>query len=122
MSRSHRPGDPSDFDGFEVRPARIEDAEGLPEVERSAGLLFRTAPGPEWVAAGGVMSAEGHWAFIEAGTTFVTQEGDGRLTGFVVCEPVGEVVHVWELAVSGEAQGRGLGRRLMGAARAWARG
>jgi GNAT superfamily N-acetyltransferase len=100
-----------------VRPARPEDAARLPAVEDSAGALFRTAPGLEWVADDGSLSAEAHRPFIESGTTFVVEAEGGALTGFVACEAVGDVLHVWELAVAAEAQRRGLGRRLMQAAR-----
>ena len=89
----------------------------LPAIEQSAGELFRTAPGLEWVADHGVTPADFYPPLIAAGTVWVVEAENSRLTGFVSAEAFGDVLHVWELAVSAEVQGRGLGRRLMQAAR-----
>jgi GNAT superfamily N-acetyltransferase len=100
-----------------IRVARPEDAAHLPAIEQSAGELFRTAPGLEWVAAHGVTPAAFYPPLIAAGTVWVVEAEEGALSGFVSAEVFGDVLHVWELAVSAEIQGRGLGRRLMQAAR-----
>jgi GNAT superfamily N-acetyltransferase len=104
-----------------VRPAVAEDAVRLPEIELSAGRLFRAAPGLEWVARHGEPSADTYRPHIAAGAAWVAAAEDGRLVGFVAAEAVGETMHVWELAVAAEAQGEGLGRRLMAAAQDRAR-
>jgi GNAT superfamily N-acetyltransferase len=99
-----------------VRLARTEDAALLPDVELSAGRLFRAAPGLEWISRHGEPTAETYRPFIAAGTTWVAEAADGRLVGYVACEVVGEAMHVWQLSVAAEAQGEGLGRQLMGVA------
>jgi len=48
-------------------------------------------------------------------------EVGGLLSGFASCEVFEDALHVWELAVAFEAQGRGAGRALMEAAVAEAR-
>jgi ribosomal protein S18 acetylase RimI-like enzyme len=40
-------------------------------------------------------------------------EEHGRPVGFLVAEAIDGELHVWELAVQQQSQGRGLGRRLM---------
>ena len=104
-----------------VRLARAADAARLPDVELSAGLLFRAAPGLEWVTQHGEVSADTYRRHIAAGTAWVAEGADGRLVGFVAAEVAGDAMHVWELAVAAEAQGEGLGRRLMAAAQDRAR-
>ena len=103
-----------------VRLARHEDAVHLPDLEQSAGLLFRTAPGLEWVADHGNTPAEFYGPLIDAGTVWVAADRNDVPVGFVSAEVVGDTLHVIELAVDGARQGQGLGRRLMGAARGYA--
>jgi GNAT superfamily N-acetyltransferase len=83
--------------------------------------LFRAAPGLEWVATHGEVSADTYRPHIAAGAAWVAETADGRIVGFVAGEVAGDVMHVWELAVAAEAQGEGLGRPLMAAARDRAR-
>jgi ribosomal protein S18 acetylase RimI-like enzyme len=99
-----------------VRLARRTDADRFPEIEHSAGLLFRTAPGLEWIAEHGASPADFYWPHIAAQTVWVVEGEAGELNGFVAGEAVGDVMHIWELAVTGPAQALGLGRRLMLAA------
>ncbi len=103
-----------------IRPARAEDADLLPEIERSAGALFRTLPDLAWIAGGEVMSVGAHRAFIALGASFVA-ERDERLVGFLAGERVADDLHVWELAVHAAHRSHGIGRALMGAACAHAR-
>jgi GNAT superfamily N-acetyltransferase len=95
-----------------IRLAHLEDAAFLPDVERSAGARFHEAPGLEWIADHTVTPAQAYPPFITDGAVWVAEE-DGAILGFVAATPEGEVLHVLELAVAHEAQGRGLGRALM---------
>lgn len=100
-----------------IRLARHQDAARLPDLEQSAGELFRTAPGLEWVAGHENTPAEFYGPLIDAGTVWVAVDRDDTPVGFVSAEEVGDTLHVWELAVDSARQGQGIGRRLMGAAR-----
>lgn len=96
-----------------VRPALPEEAALLPAIEASAGQLFRTVPGLEWIADDDVLPETEHQRLIAQGTVWVAQSGDGRLRGFVSAETFGDELHVWELAVDAQCQRMGIGRRLV---------
>lgn len=99
-----------------IRRATAADAPRLPEVERSAGELFRSIDDLAWLADDTVLSAEEHQTWARAGSSWVAEETDGPI-GFLVAEVAGDELHVWELAVRVDRQGQGIGRRLLGAAR-----
>lgn len=40
-------------------------------------------------------------------------EDDGQLVGFSACQVCADALHLWELAVRHEAQGRGVGKALV---------
>ena len=103
-----------------IRLARHDDAARLPDVEQSAGELFRTAPGLAWVAEHGNRPPEFHAPLIEAGTVWIAADRTDAPVGFVSAEVVDDTLYVWELAVGGACQGQGVGRRLMDAARGYA--
>jgi len=103
-----------------IRPARMEDAEALPAVERSAGALFRTLPGLAWIADDVVLSVEEHRPAIAAGTSWVAETAAGP-AGFLSARRMPTSLYLAELSVRRECQGRGLGRRLIGAAAEYAR-
>ncbi|AVJ29307.1 GNAT family N-acetyltransferase [Achromobacter spanius] len=98
-----------------IRPARPEDAALLPAIERSAGTLFRDAPGLEWIADDAVMSETEHLRLIAQGTSWVAQESE-QLCGFLCGERFHDALHVWELAVDAGHQRMGIGLRLVHAA------
>jgi GNAT superfamily N-acetyltransferase len=66
------------------------------------------------------MSAEDHRPFAVQGLVWVAEEA-GRLIGFATCEAFEHELHLWELAVRLEAQGKGAGRALIAAAEEEAR-
>jgi GNAT superfamily N-acetyltransferase len=103
----------------QIRHAVSADAALLPDIERSAGELFRTVPDLAWIAGDEVMSAEAHLEHIAQGTVWVAQEEGGALIGFLTAERAGDELHIWELAVHAGHQGRGVGRQLMEAAEAY---
>ena len=104
-----------------VRPAEIRDADILPEIERSAGEVFRSVTELAWVADHEVMAAEAHKTHIAQGTVWVAEDESSRILGFVTAERFGDDLHVWELAVLHDHQRKGVGRRLMRAALDYAR-
>jgi GNAT superfamily N-acetyltransferase len=93
------------------------DAALLPAIEQSAGELFRTAPGLEWVADHDNTPADFYGPLIAAGTVWVAREAAAGPVGFLSAEAMGGGLHLWEMAVRQDRQGRGLGRRLLAEAR-----
>ncbi len=84
-------------------------------MERSAGESFRDLPDLAWIADDDDMSADEHLNYAIKGTSWVA-EADGRLVGFLCAEVMASDLHIWEMAVRREWQGKGIGRRLMRAA------
>ena len=60
------------------------------------------------------MSTEGHRPFAVQGLVWVAEDA-GRLIGFATCEAFEHELHLWELAVRHDAQGKGAGRALIAA-------
>jgi GNAT superfamily N-acetyltransferase len=95
-----------------IRPARTEDAEALPQIEQSAGLAFRAIAELAWLADGDNVSVEQHRALIAAGACWIAGEKD-RPVGFLSAGIEGDTLHIWELDVSLDRQGQGIGRALL---------
>ena len=95
-----------------VRPTRPEEVELLPPVERSAAKAFLELPDLAWVATDDVLSVEVHQRFVELGGSWVA-EVDGGVVGFACAERYDSDLHVWELAVRLEEQGRGAGTAII---------
>jgi GNAT superfamily N-acetyltransferase len=106
--------------GIEVRPTRPDDVRHLPGVERSAAKSFLAIPELSWIAGDEVMPEQAHDRYRAAGTSWVAA-AVGPPVGFLCAEAAGDALHIWEIAVHEDWQGRGLGRRLVAAATAFAR-
>ncbi|MGQ9425205.1 GNAT family N-acetyltransferase [Gilvimarinus sp. F26214L] len=99
-----------------VRKAAAADASLLPDIERSAGKAFLTIPDLAWIAEDDVQPLDRHLELIAGGNSWVAvDEGDAPI-GFLSAERIGDRLHIWELAVLHECQGRGIGRALLGEA------
>ena len=98
-----------------IRPATPEDAPQLPLIEQSAGKAFRGTV-HDWVADDESEPPEAYLPMIAAGDVRVA-EADGDLVGYVQFGQEGDELHVFELDVRSEHQGRGVGRALMAAVR-----
>ncbi|MES2045063.1 MAG: GNAT family N-acetyltransferase [Pseudomonadota bacterium] len=103
-----------------TRLANAADAPFLPGVERSAGEAFRAIDDLAWVADTADLSVEGYAALIADGATWVAVDPTGTIVGFVCCQPFGDELHIWELAVSRDRQRAGIGKRLLDTATSWA--
>ena len=60
------------------------------------------------------MAAEDHRPFAAQGLVWVAEDA-GRLIGFATCEAFERELHLWELAVRHDVQGKGAGRALIAA-------
>ncbi|KAJ5668197.1 GCN5- N-acetyltransferase [Penicillium maclennaniae] len=103
-----------------VRPTEPKDAPGLPAVERSAAQAFRQFPDLAWIANGDVQSTEKHLELIEAGASWVAVDSNDVPVGFLNGIYTDQDLYICEVSVHSDYQGKGIGRRLMEAARQWA--
>jgi GNAT superfamily N-acetyltransferase len=95
------------------------DLDSLPHIERSAAGRFATSEIPS--AAELPVSPASAWVpALQAGTLWVIEE-EGQVVGFLAATAVGEALHIEEIDVRVDRQGRGYGRKLMEAALARAR-
>ncbi|MBY5454369.1 MULTISPECIES: GNAT family N-acetyltransferase [Rhizobium] len=70
----------------------------------------------EWIADDDVQSEKQHLALISQGVAFVA-EGQGHgIVGFLNGEVTPDALHIWQMAVHHQQQGRGIGRHLIEAA------
>lgn len=85
-----------------------EDAQRLPDVERSAGRAFLTIPDLAWIAEDDVQSVDRRLELIAGGYAWTALE-NGAIGGFFSTEKMDNALHIWELAVHSDFQGRGSG-------------
>lgn len=98
---------------FSIRPTAEADAPLLPAIERSAGEAFLEIPDLAWIASDRIMSAEEHLPFVQRQASWVAVDAADAPLGFIIADPVGGYMHVWEIAVQRAMQGLGLGSALL---------
>jgi GNAT superfamily N-acetyltransferase len=104
-----------------IEPAEAEDLPKLAQVERAANRLF-VGRGVTGVAADDVTSLAEFAEAWEAGLLWVARNSDGEPVGFALLCLVDGAPHVEEIDVDPAFGRRGIGRALLEAALAWARG
>lgn len=104
-----------------VRLATKSDAVALPQIEQSAGALFRTLPELAWIADEPIGEPEEFLPLIEAGTVWVAEVEGAGIVGELRGRISDDALHIVELAVVRDFQQRGIGRALIDAAQVWAR-
>ena len=100
-----------------VRPTREPDINRLEAVERSAGSLFRALPDLAWIADDRTAGPDAHARAVAQGLSWVAVDAADQPIGFLIAAEADADLHILELSVSTEHQGRGAGRALMAAAR-----
>ncbi len=96
-----------------IRPTLLHDIQWLPDVERSAAQAFAGWPALAWLAQGDVMDLDAHRAFITAGGSWVAENAAGHIVGFACARFEDQALHLHEISVRRQAQGQGVGRRLL---------
>ena len=102
----------SDDGEWAIRLARKADAETMPAIERAAGAMFERIEGLGGVAGQHTVPVERLLRYIARGHCLVAVREDAMI-GFIVTEPFGRELHVWEFNVHPDWQGRGVGSTLL---------
>ncbi len=101
-----------------VRPTRGTDIDRLEAVERSAATLFRALPDLAWIADDHVAGPDTHRTAVAQGLSWVAVNAEDQPVGFLIAAVEDDTdLHVLELSVAADHQGRGAGRTLMQTAR-----
>jgi GNAT superfamily N-acetyltransferase len=102
-----------------IRLAETRDLPLLPAIEFSAASAFEGRDVPSDLFT--MVSYADDWVPQLAAKTLWVAEIDGTVCAFLAASRHGGRLHIDEVDVRREAQGRGVGRRLMNHAIAWAR-
>jgi len=110
--------------GYDIRLAIPEDVAALPEIERLAGLLFKTYP--EDLGIPEAMyeepnSVEAFAAAQAAGRLWVATTAGGELVGFALVIELDGYAHLDEIDVLPSHGGQGIGSALLAAVCSWAK-
>jgi GNAT superfamily N-acetyltransferase len=109
--------------GYDIRLCP-QDVAVLPEIERLAGLLFKTYPGdlgiPEEMYEQ-PNSIETFTAAQMAGRLWVATTSDGEVVGFALVMEIGGCAHLDEIDVLPSHGARGIGSALLAAVCSWAK-
>lgn len=102
-----------------IRTAHRDELPGLQELEVAAGVLFRDI-GMTDVAEHPPPALEVFEQLRQTGRLWVSVDEADQPTGFVFVELVDGAVHVEQISVHPEHQGRGIGRQLIEYVDRWA--
>ncbi|NCP20220.1 MAG: GNAT family N-acetyltransferase [Erythrobacter sp.] len=97
---------------WHIRLARAADAPHLPAIERAAGTMFARIDGLHDLPSHPALPVETLARYIARGHSLVACQLD-RVVGFLVSEPFGRELHVREVDVHPDAQGKGIGAALL---------
>ncbi|WP_328998529.1 GNAT family N-acetyltransferase [Kribbella sp. NBC_00709] len=104
-----------------IRTAHRDELPGLQDLETAAGVLFRQI-GLTDVAEHPPPALEIFDRCRQAGRLWVSVDDADKPTGFVFVELVDGAVHIEQISVHPEHQGRGIGRQLIEHVDRWAAG
>lgn len=96
-----------------IRPALHADITQLMDVERSAAQALLQRPDIAWLASAEGLDEAAHEAFIAANGNWLAENDQGKALGFVCLSLEAQALHIHELSVRLQSQGRGIGRQLL---------
>ena len=102
-----------------VRLARVDDLPALRELERAAGAPFRDV-GMSAIADDEPPSLTILTIFQRDGRAWIVDDEAGRRAGYLLLDVIDDGAHIEQISVHPDHARRGLGRRLLAAAEAWA--
>ncbi|MDA0820635.1 MAG: GNAT family N-acetyltransferase [Proteobacteria bacterium] len=95
-----------------LRLARPDDAESMPAIERAAAEKFRGVRDLINAGFNDVWEPDKLRPLIRKGHCLVAHVGD-KMAGFLVNQPFNRELHIWEMDVHSDYQGRGIGAGLI---------
>lgn len=95
-----------------LRLARLRDAEAMPAIEAAAGKLFETVEEGDGIAGTHTLPIDRLQRYIRKGHCLVAHSNN-QLAGFLVNEPFGRELHIWEMDVHPDFQQCGMGAGLL---------
>ncbi len=99
-------------ENWSLRLARADDAEKMPAIEQAAGQLFADVSGLSDLAGHAPIPIDRLQRYIRKGHCLVSHR-DEEMVGFLVTEPFGRELHIWEMDVHPAAQRSGVGSGLL---------
>ena len=105
---------------WSLRLARPADAAGMPAIERAAAELFTHGAGLEGFDPDDTWEVPDLERLIRKGHSLVAHVGEA-MAGFLVAQPFGRELHIWEMDVLPTFGRRGIGAGLVRAAQIDAR-
>ena len=102
-----------------IRPARLEDADGITEIIREPSSVPRLASEPAETTRAHVTAQLARCLADDSHRVYVAQDDAGRVIGYVAVHWLPYLIHsgpegyVSELFIHSEARGQGLGKRLL---------
>jgi GNAT superfamily N-acetyltransferase len=102
-----------------VRPSLSTESSRLREIESLAGEGFRSI-GMGWIADSDPMSVDVLEDYARRGRSWVAVDEGDEPVGYVVVDVVDGNAHIEQISVLPDYQGRGIGKDLLEAVRAWA--
>lgn len=103
-----------------IRRARPDDLDGLRDIERAAGSVFRGL-GMDEIAEDEPPTVEELAAFQTDGRAWVAVDAADRPVAYLLVEPVDGNAHIEQVSVHPDHAGQGIGRDLLEVAADWAR-
>lgn len=96
----------------EISLAQANDVAFFEEIERSSDEAFRAIPELAWIAENEATTDRDDHQLVNHGYSWIARDGPD-IIGFLIAEPIGMALHIWQMSVCSSHQKKGVGRKLM---------